>query len=373
VPQIEIIPVDDSRKLRAFIRLPWKIYQGDSYWVPPLIMDIKKLLDKKKHPFYLHSEAELFLARRNGENVGRIAAILNNNHNAFHNEKLAFFGFFEAINDTEVAAALFETAENWARAKGMTTLRGPANYSTNETCGLLVEGFDDRPRVMMTYNPKYYVDLIEGRGFTKAMDLYAWWMEKETGLNPKVVRVGEKLVQDERLVLRNLDLKNFPSEIQVIKKIYNEAWSDNWGFVPMTDAEFEHLAKDLKPVVDPRLVMIAEKNGEPVGFSLALPDLNEALHKINGRLLPFGIFKVLHHSRRIHTIRVLTLGLIRRLHANSGLGAVLYMEMFRRFVAAGFDKGEFSWTLEINDLMNRGIKLLGAKIYKRYRMYDKPL
>ncbi len=371
--KIEIVPVDDSRKLREFIRLPWKIYKGDPYWVPPLIMDLKKLLDKKKHPFYHHSTADLFLAQRNGEYVGRIAAILNNNHNKFHNEKTAFFGFFETINDPEVAAALFETTENWARAKGMTVLRGPANYSTNETCGLLVEGFEASPRVMMTYNPKYYVDLIEGHGFAKAMDLYAWWMHSETGLNPKIVRVGEKVLKNEGLALRNINLKNFEAEVAAIKKIYNDAWSNNWGFVPMTDAEFEHLAKDLKPVVDPRLVMIVEKNGEPVGFSLSLPDLNEALHKINGRLLPFGIFKVLYHSRKIHTIRVLTLGVVRRLQTISGIGAALYMETFRRPVAAGFDCGEFSWTLESNDLINRGMKLLGAKIYKRYRMYDKPL
>ncbi len=371
--QIEIIPVDDARKLRAFIRLPWKIYHGDPYWVPPLIMDMKKLLDKKKHPFFLHSEAELFLARRDGEYVGRIAAIFNNNHNKFHDEKIGFFGFFEAINDAEVSAALFETVENWARAKGLTTLRGPANYSMNETCGLLVEGFEASPRIMMTYNPRYYVDLLEGHGFTKAMDLYAWWMHSEIGLNPKIVRVGEKVLQDEGLVLRNINMKNFETEVAAIKKIYNDAWSNNWGFVPMTDAEFEHMAKDLKPVVDPRIVLIVEKEGEPVGFSLSLPDLNEALHKINGRLLPFGLLKVLYHSRKIHAARVITLGVIKKLQTISGIGAALYMETFRRNVAAGNDCGEFSWTLENNDLINRGMRLLGAKIYKRYRMYDKTL
>lgn len=371
--QIEIVPVDDARKLREFIRLPWKIYKGDPYWVPPLIMDMKKLLDKKKHPFFQHSKADFFLARRNGEYVGRIAAILNHNHNNFHNEKIGFFGFFEAINDAEVSAALFETVEHWARTQGLTALRGPANYSMNETCGLLVEGFDASPRIMMTYNPRYYVDLIEGRGFTKAMDLYAWWMHSKVGLNPKIVRVGEKVLQEEGLVLRNIVMKNFDAEVAAIKKIYNDAWSNNWGFVPMTDAEFDHMAKDLKPVVDPRLVMIVEKNGEPVGFSLSLPDLNEALHKINGRLFPFGLFKVLYHARKIHVVRVITLGVVRKLQTVSGIGAALYMETFRRPVAAGIDSGEFSWTLENNDLINRGMRLLGAKIYKRYRMYDKAL
>ncbi len=370
MPQIEIIPVTGAGKLREFIRLPWKIYRGDRYWVPPLILDQKKLLDKKKHPFFLHSTADFFLARRNGEYVGRIAAILNNNHNKFHHEKIAFFGFFESSNDPEVAQALLETAAQWAREKGMNVLRGPASYSTNETCGLLVEGFDSSPAILMAYNPRYYVDLIEGAGFKKAMDLYAWWMTKEGGINHKILRVGEKVLQEQGLVLRNIDLKNFWGEVKLIKRIYNDAWSNNWGFVPMTDEEFEFLAKDLKPVVNPHLVMIVEKEGEAVGFSLSLPDLNRALKKINGRLLPFGIFKVMYHARKIHTVRVLTLGVVRRLQTVSGIGAALYMETFRRPVAAGFDSGEFSWTLENNDLINRGMKLLGAKVYKRYRIYD---
>ncbi len=373
MPLVEIIPVNGAKTLREFIRLPWKIYRGDPYWVPPLILDQKKLLDKNKHPFFLHSTADFFLARRNGEYVGRIAAILNNNHNKFHREKTAFFGFFECVNDAAVAHELFETAANWARARGMSLLRGPANYSTNDTCGMLVEGFDASPAIMMTYNPRYYLDLIAGEGFTKAMDLYAWWMHSDVGINPKIKRVGERVLQEHGIVLRNIDLNNFWGEVELVKRIYNDAWSNNWGFVPMTDEEFHFLAKDLKPVVDPRLVMIVEKEGEPVGFSLSLPDLNRALKKINGRLLPFGIFKVMYHARKIHSVRVLTLGVVRRLQTISGIGAALYMETFRRPVAAGFDSGEFSWTLENNNLINRGMSLLGAKIYKRYRMYDRPL
>ncbi|MGH7495263.1 MAG: hypothetical protein ACREOO_23070 [bacterium] len=373
--KVEIIPVTGGGQLREFIRLPWKIYPAlrDQYWVPPLIIDQKKLLNKKKHPFFLHSTADFFLARRNGENVGRIAAILNNNHNKFHNEKTAFFGFFECVNDPEVAHTLLETAADWARAQGMNVLRGPTSYSTNETCGLLVEGFDSSPAILMAYNPRYYVDLIEGEGFKKAMDLYAWWMTEDGGLNPKIVRVGEKVLQEQGMVLRNIDLKNFWEEVELIKHIYNDAWSNNWGFVPMTDEEFHFLAKDLKPVVDSRLVMIVEKNGEPVGFSLTLPDLNRALKKINGRLLPIGIFKVMYYARKIHVARVLTLGVVRKLQTVSGIGAALYMETFRRPTAAGFGSGEFSWTLENNDLINRGMRLLGAEIYKRYRIYDRPL
>lgn len=371
--KIDIMPVDHAQKLRDFIRLPWQIYRGDPHWVPPLIMDMKKLLDQKKHPFFQHSQAEFFLARRNGKYVGRIAAILNNNHNRYYQEQTGFFGFFEAINDQEVANALFETAANWVRQKGMNVLRGPANYSTNETVGLLVEGFDLPPAVMMTYNPRYYVELVEKAGFGKAMDLYAWYMTTAISINPKILRIGEKVLQDQGIVLRTINMKNFWEEVQLIKKIYNDAWSTNWGFVPMTDAEFDFLAKDLKPVVDPRLVLIVEKKGEPVGFSLSLPNFNQALQKINGRLLPFGIFKVLYHSKKIKTLRVLTLGVIKRLQNVSGIGSALYMETYRRGVTAGFDSGEFSWTLENNVAINRGMQLLGADLYKRYRVYEKPL
>jgi len=371
--KVEIVPVTNSREQREFMLLPWKIYPAlrDKHWVPPLIMDLKKLFDKRRHPFFLHSEADFFLARRHGETVGRIAAILNNNHNKFHNERCAFFGFFESINEQAVTTALLEKAADWARAKGMTTLRGPANYSSNDTWGLLVEGFDMPPVILMPYNPRYYVDLIEQAGFGKAMDLYAWWMNDKHGLNPKIVRVGEKVLKEENMQLRTLNMKNFRGEVEIIRKVYNDAWSSNWGFVPMTAAEFEFLAKDLKPAVDPRLVLVVEKEGEPVGFSLSIPDYNVALQKINGRLLPFGLFKVLYHKRSIKHVRVITLGVVRKLQTNSGIGAALYMETFRRGVAAGFPAGEFSWTLENNTLINRGMKLLGAEVYKRYRIYER--
>ncbi len=373
MPTIEVIPVTSSREWREFMLLPWKIYRGDPHWVPPLIMDLKKLLNKEKHPFFQHSTADFFLARRNGETVGRIAAILNNNHNKFHNERCAFFGFFESIDDQAVATALLERAADWGRERGMTALRGPANYSTNDTCGLLVEGFDSAPAILMTYNPRYYIELIERTGFGKAMDLFAWWMTSAHGINPKILRIGEKVLQEENIRLRTMNVKNFWSEVEIVKKIYNDAWSANWGFVPMTDAEFEFLAEDLKPVVDPRLALIVEKEGESVGFSLSLPDYNVALKKINGRLLPLGLLKVLYYKRQIKHIRVLTLGVVRRLQTNSGIGAALYMETFRHGTAAGFNAGEFSWTLENNALINRGMKLLGAEIYKRYRIYERPL
>jgi hypothetical protein len=370
---VKVIAVTSEREMRQFIRLPWKIYGEEPFWVPPLIGDMKKLFDKSNYPFFSHSSADFFLARRNGEVVGRIAAILNNNHNSFRNERTAFFGFFESINDKAVAAALLDRAAQWARDQGMSQLRGPMNYSTNETVGMLVEGYDTYPCLMMPHNPRYYSGLVQSAGFEKAMDLYAWFLLTEKGLNPKIVRVGEKVLKDEGIHVRTLDMKRFWEDVDVIQNIYNDAWSENWGFVPMTDAEFKHMAKDLKTIVDPRVVLIAEKNGEPVAFSLALPDFNQALRKINGRLLPFGIFKLLYHARHIQQVRVLALGITKKMQNWSGLGAALYYESFRRGVAAGYRSCEFSWTLETNDLINRSMQLFGAQIYKRYRVYQKAL
>ena len=367
------MPVTNGRALRQFIRLPWKLYRNDPFWVPPLIVDQKKLLDKSSHPFFRHSSADFFLARREGEWVGRVAAILNNNHNRFHNERTAFFGFFESVNDKDVASALLDRAAQWARNRGMSGLRGPTNYSTNESLGILIEGFDSCPCIMMSHNPGYYAELIESCGFEKAMDLYAWWLLTDKGLSPKIARVGERVLKDEGIRIRSINLKKFWGEVEIIKGIYNDAWSTNWGFVPMTDAEFEHLAKDLKTVVDPRVVLIAEKNGEPVAFSLALPDFNQALKKINGRLFPLGLPMLIYHARYIRQVRVLALGIAKRVQNWNGLGAALYYESFRRGVAAGYRSCEFSWTLENNELINRSMQLFGAQIYKRYRIYQKTL
>lgn len=359
--------------MSQFIRLPWKIYRNDAHWVPPLMLDMKGLLDKTKHPFFAHSSADFFIARRKDECIGRIAAILNNNHNRFHSERTAFFGFFESVNDPAVSRALLGEAEKWARTRGMERLRGPMNYSTNETVGMLIEGFDTDPFIMMPHNPAYYAGLLEDSGFFKAMDLYAWWLLTDKGLSPKIARVGARVLKDQEIRVRGIDMRNFWKEVEVIKSIYNDAWSTNWGFVPMTDAEFHHMAKDLKLVIDPRLLLIAEKNGDPVAFSLALPDVNQALKKINGRLFPLGLPRLLYHARRLRRVRVLALGISKKLQNWNGLGAALYYESFQRGVQAGYQSCEFSWTLETNDLINRSMKLFGAEIYKRYRIYEKSL
>ncbi|MBN2320707.1 MAG: N-acetyltransferase [Acidobacteria bacterium] len=370
---IEIIPVKARRDLRRFIRLPWDIYRHDSHWVPPLISEMKGLLDKSKNPFFVHSKADFFLALKDGRCVGRIAAILNQNHNRFHGENMAFFGFFESIDDEDVSTALFDHVARWARDRGMEQLRGPVSYSTNDTCGLLVEGFDCPPSVMMAHNPDYYPGLVSAAGFEKAMDLYAWVRAASIPLSSKIVRVAEKSMGRSKIRVRSIDMKNFGREVEIIRRIYNDAWSNNWGFVPMTDAEFRHTAKSLKAIVDPRLVLIAEKNDEPVAFALTLPDINQALRKINGRLFPIGLPLLLYYARRVGRVRTLALGIVKRLQNWSGLGAALYFESYRRSIEAGYGEGELSWTLETNDLINRSMRLFEARIYKRYRIYQKTL
>jgi GNAT superfamily N-acetyltransferase len=370
---IKIEPVTSSKERMTFIKFPWRIYQGDPNWVPPLIIDMKKMLDPQKNPFFLHSKAELFLARRNGEVVGRIAAILNNNHNRFHNEKTAFFGFFECINDPDVAAALLERVEEWGRQEGMTVLRGPMNFSTNDTCAFLIDGFDSPPVLLMTYNPRYYIDLVEQAGYQKAKDLYAYFMDHTTPLPRRIIEVSERAMKDEGLTLRSMNMKDFDAELQRVKMIYNSAWEKNWGFVPMTDEEFEHMAKELKPIVDPDLIFFAEVDGEPAGFSLTLPDYNQILRHINGRLLPFGIVKLLLGRRKINGVRVLTLGVVPKFQRSRAIAPAFYRRTYEVGTGKGHTWGEFSWILEDNLLMNRALKLLGARHYKTYRIYEKPL
>src|SRR5262249_39026831 len=302
--------VQSGRDRRSFLELPYKLYKADQHWVAPLRIAQKDILNVGKHPFYRTSEVEMFLAERGGRVVGRIMAILNRAHNEFHHEKAGGFGFFEVANDLEAASGLLDAARQWLRQRGAEVMRGPFNPSTNYECGLLVDGFDSDPFVMMTYNPPYYADLLERCGFRKAMDLYAYLVEYESfHQSEKLTRVAERARTKNRLTLRTVNLKDLANEVERLRSVYNDAWNDNWGFVPVTREEFEHLAKDLKQIVDPKIVYIAERTEEggaeprAVGFFLAVPDFNQALKKAKGRLLPFGIFKLLWHSRKIHSIR----------------------------------------------------------------------
>lgn len=372
---IRVEQLRPGASLEEFIELQWRINAADPHWVPPLRMAVRTALDRRKHPFHQHAEVAYFIARRDGPAVGRIAAIINRLHNDFHEDQVGFFGLFEAVDDVGVARALVDAAADWLRERGMVSMRGPVNFSTNEEIsspGVLVEGFARPPMAMMSHNPAYYDALLAATGLHKEKDLLAFWLDDP---NPpqRLIRGMARVVERMDATIRPLDLKHFRREVDIVKAIYNSAWSRNWGFVPMTDAEFDHMANQLRPVVDPALCLIAEVKGEPVGFSLAIPNLNHALrHLPSGRLFPFGLFRFLWHKRSIRGLRVLTLG-FKPGFQQSGLGAALYLQSWMAGTARGYDHGEASWILEDNLDMIRPLERMGAEPYRRYRIYQRPL
>lgn len=373
---VTISPVRSRSELRSFITMVWSIYNGDPHWAPPVIADRQKLLNREKNPFYRHAEMELFLARREGKIVGRIAAIVNHLHNSTHNDKVGFFGFFETIDDQEVADALLGAAERWLAGHGMAAMRGPVNPSMNDEAGLLVDGFDDPPQVLMTYNPKYYSRVIETYGLTKVKDLYAYRLRAETFITPKLERVVERVRQRSGATIRTVNFSPksaFLKDVEILKRVYNAAWELNWGFVKMTDEEFDFLAKDLKQVAERKLTLIAEINGEPVGVAIALPDINQALmYNRNGSLLG-AAYSLLFRKKKITRGRILILGVVPGFQGH-GLDALLYYEIGTRMVRGeGYTEGEASWVLEDNVMMNRSAKLLNGERYKTYRLYEKTM
>lgn len=369
---VTIRPVLTKTDFRKFMMFEWVPYRGNPHWVPPLRLDRRKTLDRKKNPFFQHAEMEMFLAERNGSVVGRIAAITNDNHVKEHNEKVGFFGFFECLDDQEAATALLDAASAWVKGKGMEAIRGPVSPSVNDLYGLLTEGFDKSPTILMPYNPEYYRPLIEGAGFASIKELYAYYLSHETTFTEKLVRMTEVVKQRSGVTFRTLDMKNFQQEVDTIHELYSRGWEGNWGEVPMTDAEFAFLAKDLKPVVDHRGVVIAEIKGKPVGFGLALPDLNMILkHNRRGYLIP-ALIRILLFKKRINLVRIIVLGVLPE-YSRSGIGGALFYETGRRNVDVGYIYGEASWVLEDNVMMNRGAELMNATIWKRYRLFQKSL
>jgi len=367
---IKIRTVQSRKDLIQFIKFPWRIYKENEYWVPHLIMDRKKMFDKKKNPFYKHSEAELFLAEKNGEITGRIAAIKNDLHNIHHNDNTGFFGFFECINDQQVANSLFDAVKDWLKAKGLTSMRGPANPSSNDEYGMLLEGFDDYPRLLMPYNPKYYLDLCENYGLKKAKDLYAYRIEHDKMMkSEKLKRVSEISRQRYRVNIAQLNMKKFNSELEKVKYVYNKAWEPNWGFVPMTNEEIDAMAKDLKPIVEPSLVLFAEIENKTVAFALVMPDYNFIFKKLNGRLFPFGFIKLMTDKKKIKWARIIALGVIPEFQ-KKGIDSILYWEIVNRADKVGIRLGEASWVLEDNEMMKRGLEVMNADVYKKYRMYE---
>jgi len=366
---VEILEVNSQSLKKKFILFPFKLYRNDPYWIPPLIIEQKKLFDEKTHPFFKHSKVKFYLAMKDGKVCGRIAGIINYNHIEFHNEKVGFFGFFECIDDFEVAKVLFTTVADFLKQNGMEIMRGPANYSTNEECGLLVEGFDSSPFVMMSYNKKYYINLIEQFGFEKAKDLYAYYMYDQ-GIPERLDKIAQLVMKRNKdVVIRSVQMKDLKSEIEKIRVIYNSAWSKNWGFIPMTNDEFDYMAKSLKEIIDPEVALIAEVNGNPVGFSLAVPNVNIILKHLNGRLFPFGFIKFLLNKKKINGVRIITLGVIEE-YRNKGLDSLLYYYSYKKGTAHGYNHTETSWILEDNYPMNKAMIAIGAKHYKTYRFYD---
>ncbi|HQO76147.1 MAG TPA: hypothetical protein PLB50_05650 [Candidatus Saccharicenans sp.] len=367
---LTIKQVESGSELRAFINFPWQVYKNDPNWVPPLRLQIKEKLNRKKNPFFEHAEMALFLARRGQEIVGRIAAIIDFNHNEYHGEKVVFFGLYESLNDEQVARLLLETVIDWGKKRGMEILRGPANLSMNDECAFLLEGFDRPPTIMMPYNPPYYIELMEKCGLSKAKDLYAYFMDRDHETEQQVKAVVGKIKQITSFKMRTANLRKVQQETKKIAYIYNQAWAKNWGFVPWTDNEMKFMGKSLKAFADPDLVIFAMHNGQEVGFAFGLPNYNEITKSLNGRLFPFGIFKFMLNRRKITGMRALVFGVLPR-YQRTGLSYLLYDELETRAKAKGYKWAETSWQLEDNEAINRFTASIGGRIYKKYRIYEK--
>ena len=375
---ISVEPIGRTkRELHRFFDVADRVYSKDPNWVAPLRDDVAKVF-ADANPFFRHAEIQLWIARRGDAAVGRIAAILDRNHNEFHGEKTAFFGFFECENNPGVARSLFETAAGWARERGMKVLRGPTNPSLNDEAGLLVEGFDSPPVLMMTYNPRYYISLIEGVGFRKAKDLLAYWFELKPDPLARLTRIADRVRRRETdVVIRKVTKKSLGADLPKIREVYNEAWEKNWGFVPMTREEMDFMAKRLKSLLDKDFLFLAEAADpggrvEPVAFFLALPDYNTAISPLKGRLLPFGWLKFLLGLKKIRTLRVLTLG-IKKDHRLRGIQSVMFEQGLKTCLERGYTGCEMSWLLEDNELVIGAADLWGGRRYKTYRIYDRAL
>jgi GNAT superfamily N-acetyltransferase len=375
---VTIRPVRNRRELKRFVKVPFGLHRVSEQWVPPLVFERMQFLDRKKNPWFEHGEAEFFLAEREGEPVGRISAHLDHRWDEFQGGRDAMFGFFETAEDPEVARALLDAASGWAADRGRERILGPMDFTTNDEIGILIEGFERRPMILEPWHPPYYQRLIEAEGFAKAMDVLMWELrmgELKEGekFDPSIHEAAEKALHDEGITIRNMRKSDMAAEVRRFMDVYNEAWGDNWGFVPITDAEVEFQAKNLKQVLDEEWTFMAEKDGEVVGAALTLPDINQVMAKLNGRLLPFGWAKFLLGKRKIDRLRVFALG-VKHDFRHTGVAAGLYLEHIK--MAALPDKihwGEMGWILETNKPMNRAMEGMGGNVVQKYRIYEKAL
>lgn len=368
---IKVFTVTNRKDLKEFINLPYRLHSKEVGWVAPLLIEVKRVLNKKKNPFFDHAILQQFIARNDGVTVGRIAAIVDQNYIEARNEAIGLFGYFDCINDLDVAKALFNTASQWLREKQMVKMIGPINPSLNDEIGVQLDSFKIPPAVRMPWNPSYYPKFYNSAIFHKVTDLLAWNLTKNTA-SEQMIKTSQVTLNRSSITFRNLEMKNFYRDIEVFQDIYNQTCSDSWGFVTWTADEFTSVAKSLKPVIDPKLVLIAEHNGNPVGFSIAIPDTNISLKRMNGKLLPFGFIKRSWYSRKIKRFRIMILRVINE-YRNRGIETAMYQETWRVGTEVGYESCEISGILEGNEPMNRAASMMGAEIYKTYRVYERKL
>lgn len=367
-----IAKVETGKQFRQFVRFPWKIYSKDSPWVPPLISEAIGVLSEDKNPFWLHSEKQLFLAYDgSGKVIGRIAAIIDRNYINFQDDNCGFFGFFECVDDVKAAKALFDAAEKWLKEKGVPKMMGPMNPSTNDECGFLSEGFELPPSLMMSYTPRYYLTLAENAGLHKIKELYAYDMDvtADSRVNrlERVVNMAKKKLPT--LKVRTLSKDSFNEDLKSAISIYNRAWEKNWGFVPWSDEEFAALASKIKNLLDPEMIIIATIEGAPVGMLISLPDYNQVLKKLNGSLLPFGVFKFLYYRKKIDSLRLMVMGVIKE-YRHKGIEAIMYEKGLKNALKIGYKHCELSWVLDDNVMTQRTAEMMNGKIYKKYNIYS---
>jgi hypothetical protein len=377
VASVEIRPVRSRRELKRFVKVPFRLHRDHPPWVPPLIYERMQFLDRARNPYFEHAEAEYFIAEREGEPVGRITAQVDRGWDEYRGGSDGMFGFFETVDDREVATALLGAAEDWLAERGRQRLLGPMDFTTNDEVGLLIDGYELRPMILQNWHPPFYKDLLEGLGYGKAMDLLMWYLElgelKEGDqFAPEIHAAAEKALREEGIAIRSIDKGNLGDEMRRFTEVYNEAWADNWGFVPATDAEVEFHAKILKQVIDEDWGFIAEKEGETVGVAFTLPDINQAMAKTGGRLLPFGWLRFLLAKRKIDRVRVFALG-VKHDFRHSGVAAGLYLKHLEAASPDGVPAGETGWILETNEPMNRAMEGMGGKVVKKYRIYEKAI
>lgn len=374
--ELQILPVKTKRDLKSFIKLPGELYHNDPHWVPPLYLERKGILHPKKNPYYQHATVQLFLAKKGGRLVGRISAQLDQEYERIHKERVGHFGFFECINDPSVAKALFFAAENFLKSRQATRILGPFSFSINEESGLLIEGFEEPLMIMMPYNPKYYQSLIEGLGYSKAKDLYSW--KYQIGEVPEApAQLAKSLSGRPGLTIRNINKRHIQEDLEIVLKLFNSVWKNNWGFVPFTPAEVKATARNLKLFIDPETAVIAEVNGKPAGICVSIPNFYEFIADLRGRILPLGIFKLLWRikKRKCQSSRLMLFGIKEEYRAGElgPLGVLLYVKIHQRAKRQGYKFGELGWTLEDNHPINAGIEFMGGKRYKTYRIYEKKI